>query len=68
MVERPRPPPQLRSRSRMHLILLHPRAFPLRERLPFPTAPDLQTCRTLDTIRAKCAPRVTVAEKYQPNR
>jgi hypothetical protein len=46
----------------MHLILLHPRAFLLRERLPFPMAPDLQTCRTLDTIRAKCAPRVTVAE------
>jgi hypothetical protein len=62
LAEKPLPPPQLRSRSRMHLILLHPRAFHLRERLPFPMARGCQAYPTPDTIRAKCAPRVTVAE------
>ena len=62
LLERPRPPPQLRLRSRMHLILLHPRTFLLRERLLFPMARGCQTYPTPDTIRAKCAPKVTVAE------
>jgi hypothetical protein len=62
LVERPRPPRQPSSRSRMHLILLHPRAFLLRERLLFPMARGRQTYPTLDTIPSKCAPRVTVAD------